>query len=72
MSSGKVYPSLVKGKVYEWTPLKGIDPGLGEKIMWIASAWYAKEKSEGTSEALAQQRAERLAFKTAYGVGYVR
>ena len=68
----KKYSSIVKGKFYEWTPLKGIDPGLGEKIMWIASAKYAMEKSEGASESVAQQRAEALAFKSAYGVGYIR
>lgn len=66
------YPSVVNGILYEWTPLKGIDPGLGEKLMWIMAARYAKEKSEGASESVAHQRAEALAFKTAYGVGYVR
>ncbi len=72
MTPMRMYPSMIKHKVYECTPLNGIDPSLGEKIMWIASARYAKEKSEGASESVAQQRAEALAFKSAYGVGYIR
>jgi hypothetical protein len=70
MNTGKVWPAMAGGKLYTWTPLPGLDPGLGEKACWIGAATYAKVLGSGATEEAAQQAAERDAFKAQYGVQY--
>jgi hypothetical protein len=64
------WPSLTNRHVWNWEPLPGIDPSLGETAFWAASAAYAATKEQGLSESLAQQEAEKTAFQVQYGVSY--
>jgi hypothetical protein len=70
MNTTKSWMAMAGGKLYTWTPLPGLDPGLGEKACWIGAAVYAKAIGSGATEAAAQQAAEREAFKTQYKVEY--
>jgi hypothetical protein len=60
----------VNGKAYAWTPRPGMDPSVGEQGMRIAAAAYASAKAAGKPEVIAQQEAERAAFKHQYRVVY--
>lgn len=61
---------IAGGKAVVWKPLPGLDPGLGERACWIAAAVYAKAIRSGEPEAIAQQTAEREAYKVQYGIAY--
>lgn len=66
----KTWPAFAGGKLYVWTPLPGLDPGLGERAYRIAAAVYARVLASGGTEATSQQAAEREAFQTHYGLQY--
>lgn len=70
MDTSKSWNAMAGGKLYIWKPLPGLDPGLGERACWIAAAVYAKAIQSGESETVAQQAAEREAFKVQYGLLY--
>jgi hypothetical protein len=58
------------GQVYTWTPRSGMDPSVGEQGMRVAAAAYAAAKAGGKPEVIAQQEAEKTAFKMQYRVSY--
>jgi len=65
-----VWPSLVNGVWYLWKPLPGLEPGLDESVLWLASAKWASCMASGKPETKAHQEAEQFIFETVYGVSY--
>lgn len=66
----KSWIGFANAQWFEWTPLPGLDPSLGEKAMWLAAAKYADRKAKGRPERECQNAAEKVAFEYHYNVKY--
>jgi hypothetical protein len=68
--NSKSWPAYVKGIWWNWIPLPGLDPALGESVMWLGAAKWATLVSEGVPETIAHQEAEKLIYESVYKVIY--
>ena len=64
------WAAFAQGHWYNWKPLPGLDPGLGEAMYWLGAAKWASSMAEGKPEAIAHQEAEVCMMETAYGLLY--
>ncbi len=62
--------AFVEGRIVSWTPLPGLDPTLGERVLQLGAMAYGRAKHLGKPEEVAQQEAERVMYRMTYQIKY--